>query len=102
VCVRFFIVQEIQEIRLVSVAEAGFRLVFVLGKETHLVSVNESGSKNCRLAIRKSSAYLHKKMESKAKENSLENAAMSAATRLLAAQKEKPKSECLDQLRLSR
>jgi hypothetical protein len=51
---------------------------------------------NCQVAIRKSLAQLHKSMESKAKEKSLKNKAMSAATRLLAAQKEKPKSERLD------
>jgi hypothetical protein len=51
---------------------------------------------NDRVAIRRSSAQLHKTMEAKAKENALENMAMlSAATRLLAAQKDKPKSERL-------
>jgi hypothetical protein len=64
-------------------------------KPTLSLSTNPALS-NCQVAIRKSSAELHKTMESKAKENSLENTAMSAATWLLAAQKEKPKSEHLD------
>jgi hypothetical protein len=46
--------------------------------------------------IRRSLAQLHRTMEAKAKENSLQNSAMSPATRLLAAQKDKPKSERLD------
>jgi hypothetical protein len=64
-------------------------------KPTSSLSTNPALS-NCQVAIRKSSAQLHKTMESKAKENSLKNMAMSAATRLLAAQKEKPKSERLN------
>jgi hypothetical protein len=47
-------------------------------------------------SIRKSSTQLHRTMEAKAKENSLEDTAMSAATWLLATQKDKPKSERLD------
>jgi hypothetical protein len=64
-------------------------------KPTSSLSTNPALS-NCRVAMRKSSAQLHKTMESKAKLNSLENMAMSAATRPLAAQKEKRKSERLD------
>jgi hypothetical protein len=64
-------------------------------KPTSSLSTNPALS-NCQVAIRKSLAQLHKTMESKAKENSLDNMAMSAATRLLAAQNEKPKSERLD------
>jgi hypothetical protein len=64
-------------------------------KPTWSLSTNPVLS-NCRVTITKNSAQLHKTMESKAKENSLENMDMSTATRLLAAHKEKPKSERLD------
>ena len=59
-----------------------------------------SVSKNGRVTIRKSSAQVHKTMEPKAKLNSLENTVMSAATRLLAAQKNKPKSERRDSTKI--
>jgi hypothetical protein len=41
-------------------------------------------------------------MEAKAKVNALENTAMSTATRLLAAQKEKPESERLDSTKVAK
>ena len=60
------------------------------------VSRKPPPSNHGRVAIRKSSMQLHKIMEAQAKGNSREDTAMSAATRLLADQKDKPKSERLD------
>jgi hypothetical protein len=54
-----------------------------------------SSSKKPAVAIRRSSSQVHKTMEATAKECANENNAYSAATRLLAAQKEKPESERL-------
>jgi hypothetical protein len=54
-----------------------------------------SALSNGRVNIRRSLAQLHKRMEAKQKEKNLDSAAMSAATRLFSAQKDKPKSERL-------